>query len=113
RLLLLLTSVIPLLVLLSRRIGFEETHRWRDDLLDVAIALGVAAFVCPILLVLFGTLTADTPREEAVGKIALQMVPAAIGALLAKSQFGAADEEEEEARVGAAEESYPGELFLM
>jgi putative integral membrane protein (TIGR02587 family) len=38
---------------------------------------------------LFGVITFRTAVDEAIGKVAIQMVPAAIGALLAKSQFGA------------------------
>ena len=47
---------------------------------------------------------------EIVGKVALQLVPAGMGAVLARSQLGLRDEEDgEEAR----RESYAGELFLM
>lgn len=110
RLLTLVVSALPLLVFLSRHIGFERTRRWRDDVLDSLIALGIAAVVCMLLLVLFGALTFDTPPDEWIGKIAIQMVPAAIGALLAKSQFG---EEEAEEDVEDEEEPYGSELFLM
>jgi putative integral membrane protein (TIGR02587 family) len=109
RLLALLVSALPLLVFLSRYIGFERTRGWRDDVLDALIALGTAAVVCLTLLLLFGTITLDTPADEWVGKTAIQMVPAAIGALLAKSQFGASAVEDG----AAAEETYGGELFLM
>lgn len=109
RLLVLVLSVLPLLVFLSRRIGFERTRGWRDDILDSLIALGTAAVVCPALLLLFGTVTAETPLDEWIGKTAVQMVPAAIGALLAKSQFRATPGDDDE----AADESYHGELFLM
>lgn len=110
RLLVLVLSVLPVLVLLSRHIGFENTRTWSDDILDSLIALGIAAVVCATLLVLFGTITFDTPPDEWFGKVAIQMVPAAIGALLARSQFGAGPEGEE---MEAGDESYSGELFLM
>lgn len=116
RLLALVLSALPLLVLLSRHIGFERTRGWRDDVLDSLIALGVAAAVCPTLLVLFGAIGFDTPPDEGVGKIAIQMVPAAIGALLAKSQFhaGAAGEAvEDESGDESGDERYGSELFLM
>ena len=111
RLLALVLSALPLLVLLSHHIGFERTRRWRDDVLDALIALGVAATVCPTLLILFGAITADMPVDERVGKTAIQMVPAAMGALLAKSQFGEATGDNGEG--GEREETYGGELFLM
>ena len=47
---------------------------------------------------------------EIAGKVALQLVPAGMGAVLARSQLGLRDEEDgEEVR----RESYGGELFLM
>lgn len=110
RLLTLVVSALPLLVFLSRHVGFERTRRWRDDVLDSLLALGIAAVVCMLLLVLFGALTFDTPPDEWIGKIAIQMIPAAIGALLAKSQFGEDDAEED---VEDEEEPYGSELFLM
>lgn len=110
RLIVLVLSALPLLFFLSRRIGFERTRGWRDDLLDSLIALGIAALVCAGLLLLFGAITGDTPADEWIGKLTIQMVPAAIGALLAKSQFRAASPDED---VKDGEESYGGELFLM
>lgn len=112
RLLVLLLVTLPLLVALSRRIGFERTRRWRDDVLDALIALGVAAPVCAILLALFGTVSATAPAGEIVGKVAIQMVPASIGALLAKSQFASGPDGGREA-AEEDEETYGGELFLM
>jgi putative integral membrane protein (TIGR02587 family) len=44
-----------------------------------------------------------------VGRLALQAVPASIGAMLARSQLGARDEEKEEER---RRDTYGGELFL-
>lgn len=109
RLTLLFVTTLPLLVLLSRHIGFERTDGWRDDVVDALIALGIAAIVCCALLVLFGAITADAPWDEIAGKLAIQMVPASIGALLAKSQFGARTT----GNIGEKQETYGGELFLM
>lgn len=111
RLMLLFVTTLPLLVVLSRHIGFERTEGWRDDVVDALIALGVAALVCAALLVLFGAIGFDTPADEIVGKLVIQMAPASIGALLAKSQFGAETGDGEDA--GEKEETYGGELFLM
>jgi putative integral membrane protein (TIGR02587 family) len=111
RLLVLIISTLPLLILLSRYIGFEKTKRWRDDVLDGLIALAIAMIVCSIILALFGTVTMQTPRDEFIGKVAIQMVPASIGALLAKSQFGASSTDGEE--IEGEPEPYGGELFLM
>lgn len=111
RLLVLFVTTLPLLVVLSRHIGFERTRGWRDDVIDALIALGIAAIVCATLLVLFGTITLDTPFDEIIGKVVIQMVPASVGALLAKSQFGAESTGGED--VGEEDEPYGGELFLM
>lgn len=113
RLLVLVLTAIPLLVVLSRHIGLAETRRWGDDVLDTAIALGVSAVVCAVLLTLFGTVTVETPPDEAVGKVAIQMVPAAIGALLAKSQFGAGAPDGNGDSLRQRKETYGGEMFLM
>lgn len=115
RLLVLLLASLPLLVVLSRHIGFERTRRWRDDILDSMIALGLLGLICAALLVLFGTITPETPLDEAVGKIAIQMVPGSMGALLAKSQFGAGgrDDDDDDGTPGERDEPYAGELFLM
>lgn len=113
RLLVLVLTAVPLLVVLSRHIGLTDTRRWRDDLLDTSLALGVSAVVCTVLLTLFGTVTSQTPLDEFVGKVAIQMVPAAIGALLAKSQFGAGSPDDEGGGLRSRNETYGGEMFLM
>lgn len=112
RMLLLVLTAIPLMVMLSHYIGFESTRTWRDDLVDAALALGISTIVCISLLTVFGAVTFETPISEAVGRVAIQMVPAAIGALLAKAQFreGSDDGEEDGPE---REETFGGELFLM
>lgn len=114
RLLLLFLTSLPLLVLLSHHIGFERTTCWRDDIVDALTALGIAAIMCTSLLILFGTITNETPPQEAVGKIVIQMIPAAIGALLAKSEFGSpSGTDDDENPQSKRQETYGGELFLM
>lgn len=113
RLLVLFLVSLPLLVVLSRQIGFERTAGWRDDVFDATLALGISAIVCLGALFLFGTITLRTPIDEAVGKVAIQMVPAAIGALLARSQFSAASDADDDDDASQKEETYGGELFLM
>jgi putative integral membrane protein (TIGR02587 family) len=50
------------------------------------------------------------PADEIVGKIAIQAVPASIGALLARSQLGGSSSENEGSSEGG---SYLSEIFLM
>lgn len=111
RLFLLFLTCLPLLVVLSRHVGFERTREWRDDVFDALIALGIAAVACVVLLALFGTIGFDMPADEIVGKVVIQMVPASIGALLAKSQFRAGPDDVD--GLDEEDETYRGELVLM
>jgi putative integral membrane protein (TIGR02587 family) len=106
RLLLLLALSLPMLMFLSHYSGFEATWGWKEDLRDVATALGVGAVVSAAVLWLFGIIDAGMPRSEIVGKIALQAVPGALGALLGRSQLGRDS-------AGGHGETYPGELVVM
>ena len=111
RLALLLVVTVPLLVGLSHLIGFEETFDWREDLRDAFIAIAVGALTSALALWLFGVLTADMPADEIVGKIAIQTVPASIGALLARSQLGGGDDTRRDRRERGT--SYAGTLLLV
>ncbi|WP_067334299.1 TIGR02587 family membrane protein [Stappia indica] len=111
RLLVLVLVALPMLVLLSRRIGLEDTRNWRDDILDAALALGISGVVCLAILALFGLIESGQPADVVVGKVAIQMVPASIGALLARSQFASSGSEDDPPR--EPRETYAGELFLM
>jgi putative integral membrane protein (TIGR02587 family) len=109
RLALLLVLTLPLLVGLSHFVGFEETFGWREDARDALVALAVGAAASGAVLWVFGVLEPGMSADEVVGKVALQTVPASIGALLARSQLGGGgDREERRWRPG-----YAGELFLM
>lgn len=109
RLAIYLVLALPVLTGLSHQIGFEETRRLSDDMLDTAVALLVGSLVALIVLTFFGALNLDMSLREIVGKIAIQTVPAAIGALLARSQFGSNEDDDPQNK----EETYGGEMFLM
>jgi putative integral membrane protein (TIGR02587 family) len=94
---------------LSRVSGFEPTTGWGDDLLDALAAYGVAAVASVAALGLLGIITPDQPPDEVVGKIAIQMVPASFGAMLASKQLGEQQDEAVERERG----TYGGQLFLM
>jgi putative integral membrane protein (TIGR02587 family) len=106
RLLLLIIVSVPLLMFLSHYSGFERTWGWKEDLRDVAIALGIGIVVSTAVLVLLAVIGPGRPAGEIVGKVALQAVPAALGALLGRSQLGHDAERE-------VDESYGGELVVM
>lgn len=118
RLLLLLIVAIPLLIGIAHRIGFEKTFGWKDDIRDSMIAYGIGIVTSAILLSLFRILTPDMPLSEIIGKIALQAVPASIGAMLGRSQLGSGGEDDSDdpdaADAGAPDDKgYGSELFLM
>lgn len=108
RLALLLLLTMPLLVGLSHYIGFEETFGWKDDIVDAFVAYGVGFCAAAPVLVLFGVITTATAPAEIVGKVALQAVPASIGALLTQSEFSGGARRKE-----LREETYGSELFFM
>jgi putative integral membrane protein (TIGR02587 family) len=111
RLLLLLLLNIPLLVLLAHRIGFEETFTWREAVRDAIIAYGIGILTSLVVLSALGLLKGGMPASELVGKVALQSVPASIGAMLGRSQLG--DDDDDEESDDAKETRYPAELLMM
>ncbi|MBX9469996.1 MAG: TIGR02587 family membrane protein [Rhizobium sp.] len=115
RLLLLLVLNLPLLIGLSHRIGFEHTATWRESARDAIVAYGMGVLASALILVLLGVITVDMAPREWVGMVAVQAVPASIGALLGRSQLTMRDEEdgEEDEPGDAAETSYATELFMM
>lgn len=109
RLALLIVLTLPLLVGLAHFVGFEETFGWREDVRDALVALVVGAIASAAILFLFGVVAPGMGWGELVGKVALQTVPASIGALLAASQLGGPEREGENERPT----TYGGELFFM
>jgi putative integral membrane protein (TIGR02587 family) len=112
RLLLFMTVNFAILVGLSYFAGFEKTFSWAEDVMDALAAFGVAIIASAAILALFAVITLDMTWGEIIGKVALQSVPASIGAMLGRKQLGGAqdtDAEEERKR----EAGYGGELFLM
>jgi putative integral membrane protein (TIGR02587 family) len=110
RLALLCVLMLPLLVRLSRYGGLRQTDRLSDDIADALVSVAVAAAAAALILWLFGEIGPGQSTREAIGKVALQTVPASLGAILALNQFGGQPAETERAR---AESTYSGELFLM
>jgi putative integral membrane protein (TIGR02587 family) len=100
---------LPLLYGLSCYAGFSKRRGLVNDALDTAVALAVGFVTASLLLILFGVVEWDAPPREALGMVALQAIPGAMGALLARRQLsgeGGGDTDEDQA-------SYFGELFLM
>lgn len=110
RLALFLVLGLPLLFGLSYYAGFEDTFTWIDDLRDACVAYAIAFIAATTILALFGVIEPGQPPDEIVGKIAVQTVPAGIGAMLARDQLGRGGQDEEGRRRHAR---YGGQLFLM
>ncbi|MBY5394344.1 TIGR02587 family membrane protein [Rhizobium leguminosarum] len=120
RLFLLLIVNIPLLVILSDRIGFERTSTWRQAIRDASIAYGLGVLGSALILIAMGVLKHDQSLHEITGMIAIQAIPASIGAMLGRSQLGGQSDDGDDAKQGDSDDpvheretSYAGELFLM
>jgi putative integral membrane protein (TIGR02587 family) len=94
RLALCVMALFPLLLRLSYHIGFDESFHWKENFLDTLIAYAVGSAVGALMLLTFGVLKPEMSLDEWVGKITLQTIPASLGAMLARSQFGHRDSEE-------------------
>jgi putative integral membrane protein (TIGR02587 family) len=112
RLLLFMSINFAILIGLSYFAGFEKTFSWKEDAMDAFAAFGVGVLTSAAMLVLLAVITFDMTWDEIVGKVALQSVPASIGAMLGRKQLGGGQDTlaEEERK---AEAGYGGELFLM
>jgi putative integral membrane protein (TIGR02587 family) len=110
RMLFYVAAALPLLFGLAYYAGFSARRGPVNALFDTAAALAVGFITATALLALFGVLTLGTTPADATGQVAIQAIPGAIGALLARRQLsgGASDAEGDE-----DEASYLGELFLM
>ena len=93
-------------------VGFERTVRLRDIFLEATTAYGIGIVGSAILLTVFEILNDEMQASEIVGKIAVQSIPASIGATVARKQLASGgaetDQDQKEARAG-----YPGQVFLM
>jgi putative integral membrane protein (TIGR02587 family) len=110
RLALLLLLLLPLLIVLSYHAGFEESFRWKHNILSAGVAYAVGCCAAAAVLLLLGIIRWGMPADEIIGKIVLQAVPGSIGAVLARSQLGIQKAEEKERSPGG---QYAGEIFLM
>lgn len=109
RLILFLALTVPLLSVLAYYAGFEKGAGPRDFILDAFAALAVGFIASAAILLVLAVLEAGMSADEIAGKIVLQAIPGAIGAMLARSQLGQRDAGgEEESR----RDTYGGELFL-
>lgn len=109
RLTLFMVLNLALLIPLSRQVGFEKTRSHAQDVIDAFTAYGIGIAGSALMLGVFAIITPEMPLGEILGKIAVQSVPASIGALLARAQFGERDDQDEPERPP----TYTRELFVM
>ncbi|HEU5324891.1 MAG TPA: TIGR02587 family membrane protein [Candidatus Limnocylindria bacterium] len=76
--------------------GFRHERTWGELLVDSVHTMGIAAVVSALALLLLGRIDPDTGLRDAVGKIALQVIPVAFGVSLAGAQLAGGDGEDEE-----------------
>lgn len=110
RLALLLALFFPFLVALSWHAGFEPTFSLRDDVVDALVAYAVGFVSTAVVLALFGLLRPEMSAREIVGKVAVQAVPASIGALLSQTQLGEHDASQ---APRGGQDTYWTDLFIM
>jgi len=115
RLALLMAVMVPVVVVLDRVAGFKPTSTWAADVADGLVAYGVAFAAAAVVLPLLGVIGPGMPASEVVGKLSLQAVAGAFGAVLASSQLGGGGDEEEGVAEAAEERlgGYAAEVFLM
>lgn len=113
RLALFMFLAIPLLAGLSYFIGFEDTSSLKDDIIDAFVAYAVGFLTSAFFLFLFNVLDFTMSLGEIVGKISIQAVIAAIGAMLAQSELGTNKNKSEDEEKERRNSNYLGEIFLM
>ena len=109
RLALFVALSVPMLTVLSHYIGFENTTCWRDDVFDALFAMGIGILLSGVVLIVVGMIKPGQSPGASIGQVAIQIVPASIGAVLARGQFGMSPIEDRRAQSAP----YLGEIFLM
>jgi len=77
--------------------GFRRERSWAELLIDSVETMGIAAVVATVAMLLLGRIGLETSLRDAVGKIALEMIPVAFGVSLAGSQLASPDDDPEDA----------------
>lgn len=116
RLALFITLFMPLLFGLSYFDGFEETNGFIEDAVDAFVAYAVGFFASALVLFTFNVINLQMTADEIIGKISIQAIVAAVGALVAQSQLGGnsdGSESENDDDEKRTPRSYFGEIVLM
>lgn len=112
RLLIFLLLNFLMLIGLGWFVGFERSNGPGRLFLEASAAWGVGIVASAAMLAVFGIIDSGMRASEVVGKIAVQAIPASIGATLARKELAVGGQEDEQDR-REARAGYPGQLFLM
>jgi putative integral membrane protein (TIGR02587 family) len=77
--------------------GFRRARSWAELIIDSVETMGIAAVVSTVALLLLGRIGLETGVRDAIGKIALEMIPVAFGVSLAGAQLASPDDDPEDA----------------
>jgi len=95
RLVLFLLLGLPLVFGLSHFSGYSRNFTFTERLLDTLVSYAIGCTVATGLLTLIGEIGPDVSWSAAMGKIAVQTLPGAIGAVFSRSLLDSKNEEEE------------------
>lgn len=109
RLALLVIATVAVAVVLSHYLGIRNTGTsdWRAAVIDAGVALLVGVIAASVVLWVLSVIEPTVFWRDAFSIVALQALPATIGASLARGQLGEAQ------LTGRRRSSYGHELFLM
>lgn len=94
KILLLLGVTFVIVIGYSALSGFRRDRSVRQLLVDSVETMGIAAVVATLALLALGRIGPEVGLREAVGKVALQMIPIAFGASLAGAQLAAPEDDD-------------------
>ena len=123
RLALFIIAFMPMLFGLAYFDGFEDTNSLTEDAVDAFVAYAVGFIASALILFAFNIINFQMPFDEILGKISIQAITAAVGALVAQSQLGGKNGDSDESKDNGdstsqdnnkkSPRSYFGEILLM
>ncbi len=116
RLALFIIAFMPVLFGLAYFDGFEDTNSLTEDAADTFVAYTVGFVASALVLFAFNIINFQMSFGEILGKVSIQAITAAVGALVAQSQLGSKNsdsESEDENEDKNSPRSYFGEILLM
>ena len=110
KILLLLGVTFVIVIGYSALSGFRRDRSLLQLLVDAVETMGIAAVVATLALLALGRIGPDVGLREAVGKVALQMIPIAFGASLAATQLAAPGDDDGDTGSAAGDRATVGTL---